>query len=70
MSAQVAGPNGDFYSHWNWEHQSKDAQWDAEAAYGVNYTGYMTDETSIGSRPPEKTPSRVQLDFMEALDKA
>ena len=25
MSEQVAGPKGDFYTHWNWEHQSKDA---------------------------------------------
>jgi hypothetical protein len=63
MSEQVAGPKGDFYTHWNWDHQSKDTQWDAEAAYGVNYTGDMTDESSIGSQLPEN-PALVELEFM------
>lgn len=72
MSVQVAGPKGDFYGHWNWAHQSKDAQWDHEGPYGVNYTDpEMPTEDSIGSLPP--TPldptALVQLEFMEAHDK-
>jgi hypothetical protein len=51
QSAQPVGPKGDFYQHWNWDHQSKDAQWNPEGAYGVNYTGNMPTEKSIGSDP-------------------
>jgi hypothetical protein len=61
-SHQVAGPKGDFYSHWNWAHQSKDAEWSADGAYGVNYTGDMPTETSIGSSPPEPA-ALMQLEF-------
>ena len=78
MSEQVAGPKGDFYTHWNWEYQSKDAQWDHEGPYGVNTTetdvpteGARTDTSSdpvIGSIIPEPA-ALVQLDFMEAHDK-
>ena len=63
MSEQVAGPKGDFYTHWNWAHQSGGAQWDAEGPYGVNYTSdEMTDETTIGSHPPENS-ALVALEF-------
>jgi hypothetical protein len=69
MSEQVDGPKGDFYTHWNWDHQSKDAEWDHEGAYGVNYTGDMTEENNtIGSILPDP-PALIQLDFMEAHDK-
>jgi hypothetical protein len=51
MSAQVVGPKGDFYQHWNWEHQSKGAEWSADGAYGENYTDLMPTEVSIGSHP-------------------
>jgi len=63
-SHQVIGPKGDFYTHWNWDHQSKDSQWSADAAYGVNYTGDMPTETAIGSHPPEPA-ALIQLDFQE-----
>jgi hypothetical protein len=63
-SLQVKGPKGDFYGHWNWAHQSKNAEWSADGAYGVNYTDMMPTETSVGSHPPEP-PALVQLDFQE-----
>ena len=44
---------GDFYAHWNWDHQSKDAAWDPESAGGVNYTGDMTTETGHGWNPAQ-----------------
>ena len=61
-SHQIVGPKGDFYTHWNWDHQSKDAQWSADGAYGVNYTGDMPTETAIGSHPPEPS-ALMQLEF-------
>jgi hypothetical protein len=51
---QVTGPKGDFYTHWNWEYQSKDTSWDPESAGGVNYTGDMTTETGHGWNPSQK----------------
>jgi hypothetical protein len=67
-SMAVDGPKGDFYGHWNWAHQSMNAQWDHEGPYGENYTDDLTTEKSIGSHPPEP-PALIQLDFLEAQDK-
>ena len=53
QTQQVVGPKGDFYAHWNWDHQSKDAAWDPESAGGVNYTGDMTTETGHGWNPAQ-----------------
>ena len=54
QTEQVVGPKGDFYTHWNWDHQSKDTSWDPESAGGVNYTGDMTTETGHGWNPSQK----------------
>lgn len=51
QSAQVVGPKGDFYGQWNWDHQSKDTQWNPAGPYGSNYTGNMPTEVSVGSDP-------------------
>jgi hypothetical protein len=53
QSDQPVGPKGDFYQHWNWEHQSKDTQWSATGPYGTNYTGNMPSEKVIGSDPTD-----------------
>jgi hypothetical protein len=51
-SSAIDGPKGDFYAHWNWEHQSKGAEWNADdGAYGENYTELMPTEIAIGSHP-------------------
>ena len=54
QTEQVVGPKGDFYTHWNWDHQSKDTSWDPESAGGVNYTGDMTPERGHGWNPSQK----------------
>ena len=85
MTEQVAGPKGDFYTHWNWEHQSMDAQWDHEGPYGVNYTepemptegarpvdGSASDVVIGSVLPNAEAPAAVvalQLEFMESHDK-
>ena len=52
QTQQVVGPKGDFYTHWNWAHQSKDASWDTAGPGGVNYSSpEMTSETSHGWNP-------------------
>lgn len=71
QTQQVAGPKGDFYTHWNWAHQSMDASWDSAGAGGVNYSSSeMTDEVSHGWNPSQKdasdapwTNAVVQLKF-------
>jgi hypothetical protein len=53
QTQQIVGPKGDFYTHWNWDHPSKDASWDPESGGGVNYTGDMTTETMHGWNPAQ-----------------
>ena len=70
QTQQVAGPKGLFHTEWNWDHQSTGASWDTAGAGGVNYTGDVTTETSIGWNPSQKeatdpawSNALVQLEF-------